>query len=551
MVSEGRLTPRAYWIVSLMAVVWIATIGIRPLYDPDEGRYAEIPREMLAGGDWIVPHLNYVIYLEKPPLAYWITAAGYKLFGISEWTARLPNAVCYLATCLAIFLAGRIFMETGAAFRAAWMFATSLLPILMGRYLTLDFSLTFFLSAALFLIGMAESGRGGRKAVIAGWLLAGLATLVKGPVALVLSIGVLILFRIFRRISPLDSQPTAPPIRWHLGGFILAAAVCSPWFYEVGRRVEPFWRFFIVDQHVRRFEGSEHAMPFWFYVPVVALGFFPWTIGVLKTLSPAKFKPAVTDPFQRWCWCWAAVVFLFFSASGGKLVAYILPLFAPLALIAACHADDKTDRQTAMAAGGIFILLAAVLALTPIPERYGDALDWVRMPLCVLFSVGAALAIWLTRQGRREAVHIPAFFLCMFVLFVEIGGSDPDAHRTAYSFRRQLQESPAPLISYGDYFQSANFYSHRRMVLTNHLGELAFGSGFPGAKEWFWNDSQMSDFIASGKPALVIMKATTFHESFQSRPRVREIGQAASLILASINQDGPEKQSTSGDGGGF
>ncbi len=525
------------WVVLALAVLHLTTVGIRPLYDPDESRYGEIPREMLATGDWIVPHLNYVNYLEKPPLAYWITALGYKIFGVGEWPARLPNAAYYLATCVMIFWWGKFSFGRSAAFRASWMYATALLPLLLGRFLTLDFALTFFLSAALFLIGRAETGRGGTKSILAGWLCAGLATLVKGPVAVVFCVAAVLAYRASNRIWPIraESRVAGPPMKWHTAGLILAAAVCLPWFYAMSRRVPEFLRFFIIDQHFRRFGGAEHAAPFWFYVPVLIVGFFPWTWSFLKTFIPSRFKISFNDPVLRWCWLWAGVVLALFTASGGKLVPYVLPLFAPMMLIMAAELDEKIGRETVRAAAGVFILLAIVLAIVSVPPRYEEALDWGRAPLSVLFAVGAAIALWLDRMDGKKAIYIPAIVLVLFALFLEIGGSDPDAHRTAYPFRRQLQAAQVPIISYGDYFQSLNFYSGRRVIVANNFGELAFGAKFPGTSSWFWTEAQVSDLIDSDSPALMLMKMDTFRRSFQSRPQIRLVDQAASIVLASVN----------------
>ena len=125
----------------LLAVVWLATLAGRPLFNPDEGRYAEIPREMVSAGDWVIPHLNGLDYIEKPPLQYWATALAYSAFGVNEFSARLYTALTALATiALMAFSAARLW-GGGAGWRAAAILSGMLMFAVLGQLLTLDMSL--------------------------------------------------------------------------------------------------------------------------------------------------------------------------------------------------------------------------------------------------------------------------------------------------------------------------------------------------------------------------------------------------------------------------
>ncbi len=123
MSESGPLSAREQWtfagLAALLALLWLSTLGARPLFNPDEGRYAEIPREMLGGGDWIIPHLNGLAYIEKPPLQYWATALSYRAFGPSEFAARLYTALTALGTIALVWAAGRRLWGPQAAWRAA------------------------------------------------------------------------------------------------------------------------------------------------------------------------------------------------------------------------------------------------------------------------------------------------------------------------------------------------------------------------------------------------------------------------------------------------
>ena len=140
-----------WWILAAGAftVLWFAMLFGRPLYDPDEGRYAEIPREMLAGGDWIIPHLNGFIYLEKPPLQYWMTALSFACCGETEGSARLYTGLCGYLTLLLVFLMGRRVWGFEAGIKALLLTVGSILFVLLGHQLTLDMALCFYLVCSL------------------------------------------------------------------------------------------------------------------------------------------------------------------------------------------------------------------------------------------------------------------------------------------------------------------------------------------------------------------------------------------------------------------
>ncbi|HEY4971695.1 MAG TPA: glycosyltransferase family 39 protein, partial [Steroidobacteraceae bacterium] len=152
--------PLVYWaLAGLLALLWLATLGTRPLFNPDEGRYAEIPREMLSGGDWVIPHLNGLAYIEKPPLQYWATALSYRLLGPSAFAARLYCALTALATIVLVWLTARRLWSAAAGWRAAAVLSGMLMFVVLGQLLTLDMSLTFYmtLSVAAFLLAQTAA----------------------------------------------------------------------------------------------------------------------------------------------------------------------------------------------------------------------------------------------------------------------------------------------------------------------------------------------------------------------------------------------------------
>jgi hypothetical protein len=302
------------------------------LFEPDEGRYAEIPREMLVRGEWIVPYLQGQPYLDKPPLLYWLVIGSYRLLGVHDWSARLVPALAVHAGILLTYLLGRRSLGERAAFWGA--LALSLAPgfITMGRLLILDGLLTLWVMLSL--LAAFEAVRNDRLRW-GWWLLAacacGLGILTKGPVAVVLLVGPLLLHRWLAGAS------------CHLGwrAWLMFAAVVLavslPWYVAVCVRLPEFAFYFLWKHNVQRFVVPfDHQEPVWYYAPIMLIGLLPTSLlGVSLVRWLVSGKPAVAE---RRCpelgflvlagsWC-----VLFFSLSGSKLPTYVMPAFPPLAL---------------------------------------------------------------------------------------------------------------------------------------------------------------------------------------------------------------------------
>jgi 4-amino-4-deoxy-L-arabinose transferase-like glycosyltransferase len=305
------------------------------LFEPDEGRYAQIPREMLTRGEWIVPTLQGEPYLDKPPLFYWLVMLSYALFGYHDGAARLIPALAIHAAVLTTYVLGRRMVGERAAFWGALLLTVSPIFLGVGRLLVLDGLLTLWVTMAIFAAYLAQT----REWIRLGWWIAAalacaLGVLTKGPVALVL---VLVPLWAHRRLV------VSAPISWRawVGFGAIVAAVNVPWYAAVCWQRPEFVRYFLWQHNVERFvEPFDHIRPVWFYVPIMLFGMLPTLLLVRPLLrfmtSTEKPEidarcPAMGYLLLAGLWC----VF-FFSLAGSKLPTYILPAFPPFCLAVGC-----------------------------------------------------------------------------------------------------------------------------------------------------------------------------------------------------------------------
>ncbi|HET7032223.1 MAG TPA: glycosyltransferase family 39 protein, partial [Casimicrobiaceae bacterium] len=323
-------------LFALLTVLWFSDLGTRRLIHPDEGRYAEIAREMYVTGDWVTPRVNGLKYFEKPPLQYWATAAAYRLFGVGEWTARVWPALAGWLAVIAIGYAG--FALGGAVLGtfAALALAGMLWHVAIAQLVTLDSGLAFFLTLGFAALVTAQrpaaTDRQRRVWMWLAWAALAGATLSKGLIGVVLPGGALVLYSVLTRDFAVWRRMSL------VSGVILFLALTAPWFVAVSWRNDEFARFFFIHEHFERYLTTEHMRvePWYYFIPIALIGSLPWvTVLVCGTWRAWRegAPNALGFSWQRFALAWAAFVLLFFSASGSKLASYILPMFGPLALV--------------------------------------------------------------------------------------------------------------------------------------------------------------------------------------------------------------------------
>ena len=486
----------------VFAIVWFANLDVRKLQHPDEGRYAEIAREMVATGDYLTPRLNGIKYFEKPPLQYWLTAASFRAFELDEWTARLPSVLAGFLTLVVVGYVGTIVASPAAGAYAATVLAGCVWPFGIAHMVTLDALLTFWLTLALGAFLLAQQARASpareRAWMLAAWAATAGGAMTKGLIALLIPFCVL-------AIHSIVTRDVTPWRRLHAGiGLPLFVVLAAPWFVLVSRANPEFARFFFIHEHFERFLTTEHKRTgaWWYFVPLLAVGLLPWTGVLLWRLRGSWRTEAPTGVFdwKRFCLIWCAFVLVFFSLSGSKLPSYILPIFPAAALVLGAELERIATRtlaafaaliaSTTVACWGVALLggrrIALAFADARSPAALLDALvPWLWLALGIA-SVGYVIAWLAVRRGteRGKSLGIVALSLgTMLMMQAVYTASDVfRATRSTADLVTVLENASnppydprAPFYQVRMYDQTLPYYLQRTTTVVEFRDELALG----------------------------------------------------------------------------
>lgn len=503
---------------AITLAVFFFHLGGYGLWEPDEARYAEIAREMLSSGNFILPHLDYVIYIEKPPLLYWTTSAAFRIFGTNEFAARLVPALSALAGVAATYWFGRRVFDHRRAILGAAILTTCPLYTTMAQVLTTDMLLTALLSVAFF-ASFLQWTEGGRW-WLAAYVASALAVLTKGPVGIVLPGLAVALFAWWQGEFRNGIAKLHP-----LAGLLLVIAIAMPWFAIMIARVPGFFNFYIVGEHFRRALVStySHGEPVYFYVPVILLGLAPWSICL-----PLLVSTGTRGAVRSFLAIAAGTVLVLFSAAEAKLIPYILPALPLLALLLAdsvlCAIENQTARTVwrlragtivgsigpALGAGGIGCIVVAALA-SHFHNRDLTMLGSVIFATGAIILIGGlAVSAAFFRGHREAALRLVVITVTAALITGTYGRIKVDSLHSYAPLGRDLalKAPEAALIDYHRYPQAIPFYTHKRVLVAGpFLSELGFGAMHsPEFTRYFlYTDDALFDYWAKDPSAVLII----------------------------------------------
>ncbi len=520
----------------LFSLIYILPLGFRPLAIPDEARYGEIAREMLASNDWVVPRLNGLKYFEKPVFGHWANAAAILVFGENAFALRITSALSVILCALLIFLVVRRSSPEGpASVLASAIFLTSPLVLAIGHISILDSLLSMLLTGAMvcfFFAYMAETGPRKTLFLIFTGVFCGLAFLTKGFLAFAVPVLAVTPFLIWEgRFKELLKVPWIP--------IITAFLVALPWSLMIHFREGDFWNYFFWTEHVARFlnpEGGQHPEPFWYFLPVLIGGALPWTIQSPAALSRVLRAERKT-PLMRFALCWLLFPFLFFSVSSGKLIPYVLPCFPPLAILFAIgltnyfeagkkRAFSVSSWVLAVIAGlaGAVILFSGILA--PDEMRMYEANEGGKWALAALGAfLWAFLVILSTRikdYQKKLAFYCVATLAFFFIANFVVPDKAMLIRAPGTLLERNLSRvTPESIVVTNDNVLRAVCWYYKRsdVMLLETFGELGYGLKHDDAgQDRFLTVDAFTKMLQEnkGKRPVVLVLNRSYYQQYQS-----------------------------------
>jgi 4-amino-4-deoxy-L-arabinose transferase-like glycosyltransferase len=532
-----------WWLLIGVALIWFANLEYRTLIKPDEGRYAEIPREMAASGDWVTPRLNDLKYFEKPPLQYWATATAYTVFGEHQWTSRLWAALTGFAGLLLVWFAGLRLFGRDAANYAALLLGSSMLYVMMGHINTLDMGVTFFITLGIFAFLLAQhSGSTAQQAASRNWMLlawAGmaLAVLSKGLMGIILPGTAVFIYCLVQRDFTVLKR-----MHW-LAGLAVFLLITAPWFYLVMKANPEFFQRFFIYEHYTRFTTKElgRYQPWYYFVPILLTGALPWTVLLFDSLFHIGKPRSGGDnkPFNAalFLLIWTVFIYVFFSISDSKLPSYLLPMFPALALLMGRRIVEIRERllfwyvAPVVPVGLLFLVLAVNVgkfADTPNQiELYPHYSIWLVIASLILLTglLGGMALLW---KGKKPVAVLMIAVTALLSTQIGVSGyntvaRERSAKHIAEAIRAEVKPS-VPFYSVMTYEQTLPFYLKRTFTLVQYQDEMGFGIK-QEPRRWVPTLDAFVTVWAAQPEALAIMPVYVY-------PQLQQLGLPMKIIFA-------------------
>jgi 4-amino-4-deoxy-L-arabinose transferase-like glycosyltransferase len=504
MARRGEARFAAALLALLSFFVLFHHLGGAALFDPDEGRNAEVAREILVTGDWITPYYDFLPRPEKPVFFYSLTALSYKLFGVSEAAARLPSALAALAILLLTWVFVYRRLGARAALWSGLVLVTAVQFYAFSRIVILDMTLAFFITLALFAYyqaSTAESRATKRARYFLMYAAVGGATLVKGPIGFVFPGMIVLAYIVVKRNW---SALLEMELVW---GIVIFLLIVAPWYAWTEARDPGYLAYFLGQEHFARYLTPYYhrTKPWYYFFGVLAVGFLPWTT-LLAAMARRLWKNT-RDDLSLYLLVWALVPFIFFSFSRSKMSEYLLPIYPALAILAGRILAEGLKRWEARLLAltwqflslSFLYLLAGVIRPEILPIELRAAVGQMATVTVAALTLLAFVALpwtgWVTWSEQRERLF-PLCCATLFLLFFV-------AHRFVESFAmgrsyKELAARSAPLLSPGD----------QLVVYDTHLPSLPF---YLGVRKPIWivtdetaDEIMGSFYLAAKKPSATL-----------------------------------------------
>lgn len=464
----------------LCILLFFFRMGNPSLWDIDEGMHASTSKDMILNDNWITPMYNGEKFYDKPALFNWFVAVSFLLFGFTEYAARLPAALLGWGCVITTYYLGRKMFNPLTGFLSAVILATSVEYIALSRVVVHDISLVFFITLALALFYIGHQSEKKRRAhFLIGYAALGFAALAKGPVGLLLPVMIIGIFLIFKKNIGFVKEMQ---IGW---GILIFSGIAGPWYTMICLQNSDYFEYFFIKQNFGSFLDdvhSRHPEPFYYYLPLLFGGFFPWSFFLPYVLYNAiREKIKLYGDGILYSLIWFVVIFVFFSMASSKLGSYILPLFPALALLVGVFLHELTTTPSRAAHKAVLISFIPVLALfagvliylflyppLDIETKFGFNLGLLKY--IALLTSGIFILAFFSVLKKKYPAYI--FFMTSAMVSIVVFAylfimPAIDAYRSTKGLAIKLDKILEPgenFIFYDRVMDSALFYTDRKAI---------------------------------------------------------------------------------------
>lgn len=553
-----------------------------PVFIPDEARYSEIAREMVVEHDYITPKLNGSVFLDKPILHYWLQAFAINWYGIKEWALRFFPAFFAIMNCLILYICARKLYDRHTAILSTLILATSPLFFGAAHFANLDLEVSFFISCSLlcFLTAFHLLDKASTLYLLAGYVFIALGFLTKGMIGLFFPLLIILIW-----LWLLEKKITYKQMKINFGIGIFVIIVL-PWYILVQNVNPDFLRYFFITQQVTRFLSSgefNNKNPWWFYFPVLIIGFFPWSLFLMRLLSKkilnftVNIKNTLNNkeifvlkryafifrtnikkcPIAFFLLLWMSVLIIFFSIPQSKTVGYILPIFPALALLIghwlSLHWEHKktnfvfTNALTYTISCGLLILILISLINSEKIDFSPRLIPYLK-EIIIIFIASGLLSLILSRQKKillLFSVCILTNVSSLFLLVCAAGYVNSDTTKPLVMYLKTVMHPEDEVINYFRYFYDVPLYLQKPVIVVANwnnvqairrdswMRELWYGMQYPHSNKFLIDHATFWEHWYSERRIFVFMHVNDFVE-FQ--PKVNtyfHLGRINDIVLIS------------------
>ncbi|SFN42799.1 4-amino-4-deoxy-L-arabinose transferase [Xenorhabdus japonica] len=495
-----------------LILTYLLPLDSRLLWQPDETRYAEISREMLQRGDWMVPYFLDIRYFEKPVAGYWINNISQWIFGHNNFAVRFGSVFSTLISAFLLYrLAMMMWKCRQTAFVSSLIYISMFIVLSIGTYSVLDPMFSLWVTAGIVSCYWALKAVTTKERILA-WsvlgLTCGMAFMTKGFLALALPVIAMIPITIYQ-------NRFWEMVRFGSLAVISAILISLPWVIAIALREPDYWHYFFWVEHIQRFasEEAQHIAPIWYYLPILILGIIPW-LGLLPGALIKSWKEKKSHPEMFFLFCWFVVPFVFFSIAKGKLPTYILPFIGPLALMMAKYSVDcvKNGNMKALKINGlvnVFIGLLAILVLFAMKTLNISSIyqpdEWLKWMIGII-----AFGIW-GGFGYLCFIRDGKYWLwaaaCSIMISLSIGSALPDKTINSKLPQHFIQQNKKELAdskyiltqSVGVGSSIAWELKRSDIYMYDRQGELKYGLDYPDSQYRYITGERFPAWLAKAR----------------------------------------------------